>query len=91
LLIIDGIEAIMETGKLAGKYRQGYQDYGRFFQKICGLNHQSCWLFTSCEKPNIISLFAARIRLLRSHKVNGLRNEAAQQIMRHRGFVEERE
>jgi hypothetical protein len=39
LLIIDGIEAIMQTGKLAGKYRQGYQDYGRFFQKVGGLNH----------------------------------------------------
>lgn len=91
LVIIDGIEAIMETGKLAGKYREGYQDYGRFFQKVGELNHQSCLLLTSSEKPNEISLLAARIRLVRSLKVGGLTNEAAQQIMRDRGLVEERE
>jgi ABC-type dipeptide/oligopeptide/nickel transport system ATPase subunit len=91
LLIIDGIEAIMETGKLAGKYREGYQDYGRFFQKVGELNHKSCLVFTSSEKPTEISLLASRIRLVRSHKVSGLTNEAAQQIMRDRGLVEERE
>jgi NB-ARC domain len=91
LLIIDGIEAIMETGKLAGKYREGYQDYGRFFRKVGELNHQSCLVFTSSEKPTEISLFADRIRLVRSHKVGGLTNEAAQQILRDRGLVEERE
>jgi NB-ARC domain len=91
LVIIDSIEAIMETGKLAGKYREGYQDYGRFFQKVGELNHRSCLLFTSSEKSTEISLLAARVRLVRSHKVSGLTNEAAQQILRHRGLVEERE
>ncbi len=91
LLIIDGIEAIMETGKLAGKYREGYQDYGRFFQKVGELNHQSCLLFTTSEKPNEISLLAARNRLVRSHKVGGLTNEAAQEILKDRGLVAERE
>jgi len=91
LLIIDGIEAIMETGKLAGKYRDGYQDYGRFFQKVGELNHQSCLVFTSSEKPNEISLLVAQNRLVRSHKVGGLTKEAAREILQDRGLVAERE
>ncbi|MBC6435163.1 AAA family ATPase [Nostoc sp. HG1] len=40
LVIIDGVETIMETGQLAGRYRDGYQDYGRFFKKVGELNHK---------------------------------------------------
>ncbi|NJK67889.1 MAG: ATP-binding protein [Microcoleus sp. CSU_2_2] len=91
LLIIDGIEAIMETGKLAGKYREGYQDYGKFFQKAAQLNHKSCVVFTSSEKPQEISLLATRIRQVRFYKIGGLTNEAAKQILLDRELVEEKE
>ncbi|NJM61808.1 MAG: AAA family ATPase [Oscillatoriales cyanobacterium RU_3_3] len=89
LLIIDNIEAIMETGKLAGKYRDGYQDYGKFFQKAAQANHKSCVLFTSSEKPQEISLLATRNRQVRVYKIGALDREAAKQILLDRDLVVE--
>lgn len=91
LVIIDGVETIMETGQLAGRYRDGYQDYGRFFKKVGELNHKSCLVLTSSEKSIEISLLEHRSHLVRSHKVSGLKNEAAQQILLERGLVKEKE
>ncbi|MBD1828828.1 NB-ARC domain-containing protein [Microcoleus vaginatus GB1-A2] len=91
LVIIDGVETIMETGLLAGKYRDGYQDYGRFFKKVGELNHKSCLVLTTSEKSIDISLLENRTRLVRSHKVSGLKNEPAQQILLERGLVKEKE
>ena len=91
LVIIDGVETIMETGMLAGKYRDGYQDYGRFFKKVGELSHKSCLVLTSSEKSLEISLLEHRTRLVRSHKISGLKKEAAQQILLERGLVKEKE
>lgn len=91
LLIVDGIDAIMETGKLAGKYREEFQDYGKFFQKVAQSNHKSCVLFTSSEKPQEISLLPTRNRLVRVYKIGGLDRDAARQILLDRDLVEEKE
>ena len=91
LVIIDGVETIMETGQLAGRYRDGYQDYGRFFKKVGELSHKSCLVLTSSEKSLEISLLEHRTRLVRSHKISGLKKEAAQQILLERGLVKEKE
>lgn len=49
LIVLEGIEAILQPGDLAGGYRPGYQTYGDFFQLGAGL--RSCVIVTGIEGP----------------------------------------
>jgi WD40 repeat protein len=51
LLILDNIESLFQPGQTVGKYRKGYQDYEEFFHHLGALNHNSCVILTSREKP----------------------------------------
>jgi hypothetical protein len=49
LLVLDDVESILATGQLSGHYREGYEDYGEFFESFAQANHQSCILLASLE------------------------------------------
>jgi hypothetical protein len=49
LLIFDEWEPLLASGKLAGQYRDGYEDYGELIRQISQEPHQSCLLVTSRE------------------------------------------
>jgi len=89
LIILDGIENILETGQLAGRYQENYQDYGRVFKLIGEVNHQSCLLLTSAEKSQEIAMLEGKNRPVRSHKVKGLSKKAAQELLREKELFEE--
>ena len=91
LIVFDGVEAILDAGGLAGKYRSGDRDYERLFQQIAESNHQSCVLLTSSEKIRDIALLEGQTRPVRSYKLTGLENNAAREILKERGLVPEKE
>ncbi len=91
LIVFDGVETILDTGGLAGKYRSGYEDYERLFRQIGESNHQSCLLLTCSEKSRDIALLEGQTRPVRSYKLTGLENMAAREILQERGLVKERE
>jgi NB-ARC domain len=72
LIILDNIEAIMQSGDYTGKYRSGYADYGQLFHKIGTSRHQSCLLFTSREPPPELTELAGQDLPVRSIWVSGL-------------------
>ncbi len=49
LLVLEGVEALLQPGVLAGNYLPGYQVYGEFFQAVVGL--RSCIVVTGIEGP----------------------------------------
>lgn len=49
LLVLDGIESILQSGQLAGEYQAGYQAYDEFFQSAAGL--LGCIVVTGIEGP----------------------------------------
>jgi hypothetical protein len=49
LLVLEGIEAILQSERLAGDYQPGYQSYGEFFQLAAST--RSCVLVTGLEGP----------------------------------------
>ncbi|NEQ31142.1 MAG: AAA family ATPase [Leptolyngbya sp. SIO4C5] len=63
LLVLDGAESILQSGRLAGIYREGYEDYGELFKRLGQEPHQSSVLITSQEKPAEISLLEGEIIL----------------------------
>ncbi|MBG0746020.1 MAG: ATP-binding protein [Planktothrix agardhii KL2] len=55
LIILDDVQALFSSGQLAGQYKSGYEDYQLFFKQITQVNHNSCFLLISSEKPREIA------------------------------------
>jgi len=55
LVILDNVETLFQEGDRAGQYRSGYKDYGELFRLIGEVQHQSCVLLTSREKPTEVA------------------------------------
>ncbi|HTK11079.1 MAG TPA: TIR domain-containing protein [Ktedonobacteraceae bacterium] len=72
LLIFDNAETILEGGKQATQYREGYEGYGQLFRQIGEVAHQSCLLLTSRETPQDIAQMEGGIHPVRSLKLGGL-------------------
>jgi NB-ARC domain len=54
LIILDNLESILQNHSYAAQYREGYEAYGKLFQRIAQSNHQGCLILTSREKPREI-------------------------------------
>jgi len=51
LVILDNLESILKAGELTGRYRSGYEDYGKLLSSVKETQHQSCLMLTSREQP----------------------------------------
>ncbi|HLO52341.1 MAG TPA: NB-ARC domain-containing protein [Kamptonema sp.] len=86
LLIFDNLETILNPGSPAGQYREGYQDYGELFKRIAEINHQSCLILTSREKPQDIASLEGDSLPVRSYYLKGLPDLEVQKIFTAKGF-----
>jgi hypothetical protein len=91
LLILDSLETLLSTNQLAGKYRDGYQEYCKLFRQLGESPHQSCLILTSWEKSRELVLLDGKNSPVRSLNIKGLDNESSQQILRQRELIEEDE
>jgi AAA+ ATPase superfamily predicted ATPase len=55
LIVLDDVQALFTSGQLAGQYKSDYEDYQLFFKQISEVNHNSCLLLISSEKPREIA------------------------------------
>ncbi len=85
LLVLDNCESILQAGSRAGQYREGYEGYGRLFQRIGGVGHPSCLLLTSREKPREVALLEGNSSPVRSHQLAGLSATDARNILEDKG------
>lgn len=88
LIILDGWEAVFCTGQLTGNYRKGYEVYGELLKQVGELQHQSCLVLTSCEKPKEIAALESQNQSVRSLKLGSL-GQAAVEIFKNKGLSEE--
>ena len=72
LLILDNIESIIQSRHFAGIYRSGFEGYGNLFRQLGEVQHKSCLLLTSREKPQEVALLEGDALPVRSHKLEGL-------------------
>jgi DNA-binding CsgD family transcriptional regulator len=89
LVVLDSFESILQSGELAGIYREGYEGYGELLQRIGQEPHKSCLLLTSQEKLSEISLLEGETLPVRSLKLEGL-GEAAKLILKDKGLSGEK-
>jgi WD40 repeat protein len=86
LLVLDSTEAIMQPKRSAGRYRQGYEQYGELIKHIGEEAHQSCLLLVGREKLSEVALMEGNKLFVKSRKLGGLSEEDAQQIIHVKGF-----
>ena len=89
LVILDGVETLLQGGELSGQYREGYSEYGDFFKRLSCQPHKSCVLMTSWENPKEISLQEGDYLPVRSLQLTGLDVEASTQILKDKGLISE--
>jgi hypothetical protein len=86
LLVLDGVEAILQPEKFAGQYRAGYQDYSELFRRLGEESHQSCTILTGLENPSEISLSEGSNSPMRSMNLAGLSENAVKSLLEKEGL-----
>jgi WD40 repeat protein/transcriptional regulator with XRE-family HTH domain len=86
LIILDNFESIMQSGERAGKYRDKYDGYGRFIQRVGEANHRSCLVVTSREKPDEIAKLEGNISPVRSLTLPGLSAHDSRELIHDKGL-----
>ncbi|MBD2157036.1 AAA-like domain-containing protein [Leptolyngbya sp. FACHB-16] len=85
LIVLDNLETILDT-EHSGQFRPGYADYGELLRLIGEINHQSCVILTSREKPVLISALEGEGSAVRSLRLQGS-PEAAQALVQTKGLT----
>lgn len=94
LVVLDNVETLFLEGDAkqvpvrghrAGQYRPGYENYGDLFKLLGEVQHQSCVLLTSREKPAEIAVLEG-IEAVRSLQLGGV-PEAASAILAAKKLV----
>ena len=83
LIILDNIEAILVQGKEAGQYKEGYENYEQLIEIFGNIEHQSCLLLTSREKPKTIAILETPEKIVYSYDLGGLEYSDAKNLLQN--------
>lgn len=72
LLVLDNVEAIIQSRSTADSYHHEYSGYTELFRRIGESTHQSCLLLTSREKPEVIIPLEGKELSVRTLTIPGL-------------------
>jgi WD40 repeat protein len=89
LIILDNVETILQSGAIAGSYREGYEDYGQLIKRLGQGIHTSCLVLTSREKPKDVASLEGEALPVRSLQLKGLSEEEGKRIFQLKGLVGE--
>ncbi len=81
LLILDNFETVLSSGESAGRYRQGYEEYGRLLRLIGETEHSSCLLITSREKTGEVASMEGKTSAVRTLQLGGLQQSAGRALL----------
>jgi WD40 repeat protein len=85
LIILDNIESVLKSQDEAGQYQDGYEGYGELFKRVGEVNHKSCFILTTREKPKEIASLAGLKEPIRFITLKGLTSTEGQKIFRQLG------
>src|SRR6266571_6590604 len=86
LLVLDNLETLLASGDREGNYLPGYEGYGRLIQRLAESAHQCCVLLTSREKPKEIGPLEGGRSPVRSRRLEGVDEQAAQDLLIDKGL-----
>jgi len=85
LLILDNGEAILGSGECAEHDREEYKGYGELIKRVGQERHQSCFILTSREKPEVIASLEGETLPIRSLHLTGLQATEIREIFSKKG------
>ncbi|MFB2923100.1 NB-ARC domain-containing protein [Aerosakkonema funiforme] len=88
LLILDNVEATLQSGDRTGRYREGYEEYGQLLRCVAEINHKSTLLLTSREKPIGLAAKEGKNLPVRSLQLTGLATPEARKIFQGIGVFQ---
>ncbi|MEO0967723.1 MAG: NB-ARC domain-containing protein [Cyanobacteria bacterium J06639_18] len=86
LIVFDNAETILQSETYAGRYLEGYEDYGKLFQRLGEVSHQSSLVLTSREKLKEVASLEGESLPVRSLQLTGLDCVEAQKIFQDKGL-----
>jgi WD40 repeat protein/transcriptional regulator with XRE-family HTH domain len=84
LLVFDNAESILQIGERAGQYQKGYENYGTLLQRIGEVQHMSCLLLTSREKPKEMGRLTGKSLPVRSLHLHGIGYVEGQELLKEK-------
>jgi hypothetical protein len=87
LLVLDNLEAILQSKERSGCYREGFEGYGELIRRMGESAHSSCLILTSREQSHEIRLLEGKDYPVRSHLLKGLLPQDGLNILQTEGLV----
>ena len=87
LVVLDNLETLLEEGDATGRYRPGYEGYGRLLRRVAETAHRSCLLITSREKPATLVPLEGIRSPVRTLRLCGLDALACQELLADNGEI----
>lgn len=81
LIVLDGFDAILQSGVIASTYQPGFEDYGKLLRNIGEIQHQSCLVLTSREKLREVPYMEGKDFPVRSMSLEGVTLDDAKEIL----------
>ena len=81
LIMLDGVEAILQPQTFSGKYLPDYENYHDFFQAVGESFHQSCVMVTSIENFGKNALSGISNSSVRQLSLSGLSSDEAKSLL----------
>lgn len=79
LIMLDGMEWVLQSQAFNGQYAEDYADYHDFLQTVGSSSHQSCVMITSLENFGR-TMLANSNTAIQNHKLTGLSASVAQEV-----------
>ncbi len=86
LVVLDNVEVILGEAGSVGRYRTGFEAYGRFIELVGQTEHQSCLILTSREKPEAVARLEGPALPVRSFRLGGLSPQGGRLILKDKGL-----
>jgi hypothetical protein len=89
LIVLDQAESLLQAGRLAGRYREGYTNYGQFWKRLGTERHRSCVLLICQEELQDVTFLERETRSVRSLHLVGLSEVEARDLLKANGLSKE--
>ncbi|WP_376797227.1 helix-turn-helix domain-containing protein [Thermogemmatispora sp.] len=86
LLVLDDFDSLLQSGALAGQYKEDYKGYEELLYLLGSHPLQSCVVLTSREKPNGIPLQEGKDAPVRTMTLAGVSPEAGRLLLAGEGL-----
>lgn len=93
LIILDNLDSLLSSyqSSIKHKNKEDFQEYTKLLRFIGELRHQSCILITSRKKFKELDFLETKEGPVRSLILKGVDKEAAKQLLRDGGLIEQQE